>query len=183
MKYKDIYKAAIRIDKFIDMNKKSFALPIIEINAIIKYLFPSCYTKSHGWFKTVYTICPQRGSKGEMLILKIGKESSIKDDLKVYRMLPKEIRKEIFAKIHWHTRYCLLQEWGKEVKIISKNIEKMKLIAAKYGLEDIKSANIRKVGRKLKIIDASIFVKGKSTRVGVFKNYAKMLYFRQGKVR
>jgi hypothetical protein len=176
MKYSDIKKKAIRIDKFIDKNRKSFTLPMNEIVAIIKYLFPSCYAMSKGWFKTVFTICPQRGSKGEVLMLKVGKEGSIKNDIKAWKRVPKKIRERYFAKIHWHTKYSLLQEWGKEVNVALKDIEKLKMIGAKYGLIDIQKKNIRKVNGSLKIIDANVFIPGKTKRINSIKDYINIKF-------
>jgi hypothetical protein len=177
MKYKGIKKKAIRIDKFIDKNRRYlYTLPMGEIVAIIKYLFPSCYTMSKGWFKTVFTICPQRGSKGEMLILKVGKAGSIKNDIDTWKRVPRAIREKHFAKIHWHTKYSLLQEWGREVAVTEKDIEKLKQIGAKYGLIDIQKKNIRKVNGALKIIDASVFIPGKTKRMNRVTDYINIKF-------
>jgi hypothetical protein len=176
MKYNEIRKKAIRLDKFIDMNRTTMNLPMREVIAIVKYLFPSCYKKSKGWYKTVFTICPQRGSKGEVLILKVGKERSIKNDLTVYRMLPRKLREKFFAKIHWHTKYCLLQEWGENIRTTKRDLERLKQLAFRYGLVDIKRANIRKVNGSMKIIDATILLKGRNRKIRETMDYLRIRF-------
>lgn len=88
------------------------------------------------------------------LALKIGGEENITKDIEVYDSLPSNIRNRYFAKIYWHTRYCLLQKYGKAVKIPPKTLEALRGKAASYRLTDVRAANIRKVDGRFKIVDA-----------------------------
>jgi hypothetical protein len=173
MKYKEINKKALLIDEFIDINRKTFTLPMKEIDAIIKFLFPSCYVKSNGWFKTVYRICTKSGSKNRVLVLKIAKRDSIENDHSVYKLLPKRVRRKYFARMYWHTKYCLLQEYGIEANATSKDVERLARIALKYGVTDIKKENIRKIDGMLKIVDANVLLRG-SKRINFIKEYVRV---------
>jgi hypothetical protein len=174
MKYKEIYKKAVLIDNFIDANRKTFTLPMKEIDAIIKYLFPSCYVKNKGWFKTVYRICTKNGSRNKTLVLKIAKKDSIENDHNVYKMVPRNVRRKYFAKIFWHTKHCLLQEYGNEVDVTPRYLNKLSQIAMKYGVTDIKKENIRRIDDRLKIVDASVFVKKGSKKINFIKEYVRV---------
>jgi len=78
------------------------------------------------------------------------------NDWLAYHCLPQNIRNRYFAKIYWLTDHCLLQKYGKGNKVPEKALQKLKGIGKKYGLLDIRRANIRKVDGKFKIVDASI---------------------------
>jgi hypothetical protein len=168
MVYGEIRKKAILIDKFIDSNRKTFSLPMKEIDVIIRYLFPSCYIRSSGWVKTVFKICSDKGA----VVLKIGKKEGIENDHKVYKRLPKHIRRRYFAKIFWHTKYCLLQEYGEEAKLAKSDIDDLKALGYRYGLSDIRKENIRMIDGKLKIIDANLFTPG-SEKIKFIKDVIK----------
>jgi hypothetical protein len=174
MPYKDIKKKAHLLDKFIDMNKKFLALPIKEVEVIMRYLFPTCFVKSKGMYKTVFRICTTSRSKKRFLVLKIGKRESIEDDHRAYKRFPKNVRKRYFAKIFWHTKYCLLQEYGEEAHATKQELAIMKTIAARYGLTDIKKENVRRVNGRLKIIDATVFTTGGSERIKFMKDYIRI---------
>ena len=70
--------------------------------------------------------------------------------------MPAGIRHVYFARVFWHTKYCLLQEYGVETYVSAENLVQIRAIADKYGLLDITCDNIRSVNGNLKIIDASI---------------------------
>jgi hypothetical protein len=88
--------------------------------------------------------------------LKIGREEYIKADIEAYMKLPKRIRNRYFAKIYWKTKYCLIQKYGKKTKIPKEILQKLRNVAKKFGLTDIRRANIRKIDGRFKIVDASI---------------------------
>ena len=167
MRYKEIYKKALLIDQFIDINRKSFNMPIKEIDVIIRYLFPSCYIRSKGWFKTVFRIC----AKDRTVVLKIGKKESIK----TYEMMPSHMQKKHFAKIFWHTKYCLLQEYGEEANPTMEEVERLRAIGLKYGISDIRKENIRKFGDRLKIIDAKVTLPG-SDKINFIKDLIRVKF-------
>ena len=156
MHFSEIRKKAKLIDKFIEANAKSFRLPMKEIDVIIRYLFPTCYIRSHGWYKTVFKVC----TKSRHVVLKIGKKESIKDDMKVYKRIPAKVRRKYFAKIYWHTKYTVLQEYGEQANPTPEQVEFLKKVGLKYGLGDIRKQNIRMFDGNLKIIDSNIIMPG-----------------------
>jgi hypothetical protein len=168
MRYKEIRKKALLIDRFIDINKKPMKLPIKEVDIIIRYLFPSCYIRNKGWYKTVFKICAKNGP----VVLKIGKKDSIENDHRVYKSLPRSIRRKYFARIFWHTKYCLLQEYGEAINLTKADIDRMKLFGKKHGLVDIKKDNIRMIDGRLKIIDATLYIPGPE-RINFIKDAIK----------
>jgi hypothetical protein len=171
MLFEDIHKRAVLIDEFIDVNKKSFNLPMKEIDVIIRYLFPSCYVRSKGWFKTVFKVCTRE--KNKRVVLKIGKVESIKDDIKVYHKLPAKMRRKYFARIYWHTKYCLLQEYGEDAKPSVKEVERMRKMALRYGISDVRKENIRMFKGKLKMVDAKLLAPG-SDKINFIKDYVRV---------
>lgn len=78
------------------------------------------------------------------------------NDWLAYHNLPRNIRNRYFAKICWLTDHCLLQKYGREGRVPERVLRKLKDVGRKYGLRDIKPANIRKVDGKFKIVDASL---------------------------
>ena len=171
MLYKEIKEKAKQIDDFIEKNSKSFSIPMKEVDVIIRYLFPACYIKSKGWFKTVFKVC----SKGDSVVLKIGKKKSIQADMKAYKKIPHNIRKKYFAKIFWHTKHTILQEYGEDVKPTPAEVEKMKKLALKYGIGDIKDKNIRSFNGKLKIVDFNIKEPG-IDKINFIKEYLSVRF-------
>jgi hypothetical protein len=170
MLFEEIHKRAVLIDNFIDVNKKSFNLPMKEIDAIIRYLFPSCYVKNKGWFKTVFKVCT---NEKRHVVLKIGKVESIKDDIKVYHKLPAKLRRRYFARIYWHTKYCLLQEYGESANPSVKEVEMMRKLALRYGISDVRKENIRLFNGKLKMVDAKLLAPG-SDKINFIKDYVRV---------
>ena len=94
--------------------------------------------------------------KSHELALKIGKSEAIERDHEAYKQMPPSIRHVYFARVFWHTKYCLLQEYGVEADVSAQDLVQLRAIAGKYGLLDITCDNIRSVNGNLKIIDASI---------------------------
>lgn len=48
----------------------------------------------------------------------------------------------------------MLQKYGKEVAVPSKELKRLKEFGERFGLKDIREANIMKFGNNFKIIDA-----------------------------
>lgn len=90
------------------------------------------------------------------MVLKFSMEKNIKKDFETYTRLPPSIRNRYFAKIYWSTKYCLLQKYGKKAKVPDDKLQQLKIVAKKYGLSDVRVANIRKVNGNFKIVDASV---------------------------
>jgi hypothetical protein len=70
--------------------------------------------------------------------------------------MPPSLRHVYFARIFWHTKYSILQEYGVVADISAESLAQFKAIADQYGILDITCDNIRSVDGKLKIIDANI---------------------------
>ena len=169
MLYKAIKEKARQIDDFIDSNKRAFKLPMKEVDIVIRYLFPSCYIRSKGWFKTVFKVCTEE----KEVVLKIGKSKSIKKDVDGYKKIPPKVRRKHFARMYWHTKYTILQEYGEEASPTNNEVEELRKIALKYGLGDIKRENIRSFGGKLKIVDFNIEEPG-NKKLNFMRDYLKI---------
>jgi hypothetical protein len=155
MRHKKIHDNLLLIDKFVELyrrTRKTSKLPRKEIKILVEFLFEGSKYLDSGAYKNVYQI----NSRKRKLALKIGREEYIKDDMESYGKLPKRIRNRYFAKIYWHTKFCLIQKFGKKSKIPPEEIKKLKIIGRKYGLADIRKANILKVDGRFKIVDASL---------------------------
>jgi len=155
VRHETIHEKALLIDKFVDIYmraKKRKTFPHKEVGQIIHWLFPNSKSRGRGTFKTVYQI----SSRERDLVLKISKEKSIRNDIEAYDKLPRTIRNRYFAKVYWNTKYCLLQKYGKAVKVSPKVVESLKRKVRSYGLCDVRADNIRKVNGIFKIVDATV---------------------------
>lgn len=155
MRHNTIHEKALLIDKFVDIYmraRKRKTFPHKEVGQMILWIFPGSRSRGRGAFKTVYQI----SSRERDLVLKISKEKNIKSDMEAYYQLPRTIRNRYFAKIYWNTKYCLLQKYGKAVKISPKVVERLKKKVKPWGLSDVRADNIRKVGGRFKIVDANV---------------------------
>ncbi len=113
--------------------------------------FSDFYLVSYGWHKIVFGI----KSAQQKIVLKVGTKRSIENDHRAYKRLPESIRHRLFAHIFWHTRYCLLQEYGFAAHVTVEQLASVRAIVYKYGVYDVKAENLRAVNGKLKIIDAN----------------------------
>jgi len=155
MRHALIHKKAVFIDAFVDNYRKirhRSTFPHKEVAHIIHLLFPGSSYSGRGAFKTVHRV----SSRTRDLVLKTSNRRNIRNDDRAYRKLPKTIRNRYFAKVYWRTKYCLLQKFGKSSKVPSDKLNSLKSIARKYGLTDVRPANVRKVDGKFKIVDASL---------------------------
>jgi len=155
-----IYKKAKFIDQFVDYYQKARGrsnFPQKETGHLIKFLFPGSRYSGRGAFKTVHQI----SSRAKDLVLKTSHRKNIIRDWRTYCRIPDSIRNRYFAEIYWKTNYCLLQKWGKKVKVPEEMITKLRLVGRTYGLTDIRSDNIRKVDGHFKIVDANLSMRKK----------------------
>ncbi len=61
---------------------------------------------------------------------------------------------EHFAKIYWRTGLFMLQKYGKKAAVPPMELNRLKAFGERFGLKDIREANIMKFGNNFKIIDA-----------------------------
>jgi hypothetical protein len=139
------------IDAYIDSNNSVF-VPMNELQQVVLTVFSEAKMLSFGMHKLVFLI-PHGHHE---LALKIGKKDAIENDHKAYKKLPHPYRHLYFAHIFWHTKYCLLQEYGTKVEVTPQELSQIRSIASKFGLLDISCENIRNIDGYLKIIDAGI---------------------------
>src|SRR5690348_4413500 len=97
-------------------------------------------------------------SEKRKLALKMGRRrKDIRKDYTTYRQLCKRAGKKAnrnFAKIYWETGLFMLQKYGKDVMVPARELERLQRFGKRYGLKDIRKANIMKFGHTFKIIDA-----------------------------
>jgi hypothetical protein len=123
-----------------------------ELKKLILKDFSDLYVKSFGWHKIVFGI----HSLDQEIVLKVGAKKSIENDHRAYNRVPENQRHQLFAKIFWHTKYCLLQQYGSPAKVSQKELDHLRGIGYNYGIFDIKADNLMRIDGKLKIIDANI---------------------------
>jgi hypothetical protein len=56
----------------------------------------------------------------------------------------------------WHTKYCLLQEYGFPAHVNARELTQLRRMVNRYGIFDIKAENLKIIDGELKIIDANI---------------------------
>lgn len=154
MKYKTLYQTARQIDHTIDhyLHKTGSAtIPQLQLRQLIQKNFPEYYVKDYGWHKIVFGIKTTQ----EKIVLKVGNKRSIENDHRAYKRLPESLRHQFFAKIYWHTKYCLLQEYGYPASVSPEELDCLRLMLYKYGIFDVKAENIKQIGGQLKIVDAN----------------------------
>ncbi len=155
MKFKSLHEKARLVDNLIDAYieaKRTSFVPMNNLEKIITTAFPDAVLVNFGLHKLVFHI----QHKSHELALKTGKAQAIELDHKAYKQLPANLRQIYFARVFWHTKYCLLQEYGVEAEASAEGLVQLKAIANKYGLLDITCDNIRNVNGNLKIVDASL---------------------------
>jgi hypothetical protein len=112
---------------------------------------PDFAIQSFGWHKIVFGI----RSLDEKVVLKVGTQKSIENDHQAYKRVPQNVRHQLFARIYWHTKYCLLQEYGFSAQITEVQLGSIRRIVNKYGIFDVKADNVKNIDGKLKLIDAN----------------------------
>lgn len=159
MKFKSLHEKAKLLDNSIDEfihSKNTSFVPIRNLEQLVENVFPEALKVNFGLHKLVFRLI----HKSHELALKVGKSEAVEHDHKAYKQLPQSVRQVYFAKIFWHTKYSILQEWGVEKEISAQELMQVRVAAAKYGLLDITCDNIRVVNGSLKIIDAVVAPQG-----------------------
>ncbi len=155
MKFKSLHEKAKLLDELIDEYieaKGTSFVPMSELEKTVKGVFPGAVLVNFGFHKLVFHL----RHKSHELALKTGRSQAIEFDHKVYKQLPASLRHVYLARIFWHTKYCLLQEYGVEAEASAEAMVKLRAIASEYGLLDITCDNIRSINGNLKIVDASM---------------------------
>lgn len=154
MKYKQLHHEAKHIDRIIDRQLSlcgGLFLTTDDIEALVAENYPDFIVENCGWHKIVF----RNRQIDHKVVLKIGPHKSIENDHHTYKQVPKTLRQTHFARIYWHTKYCLLQEYGETATVTDAQLKCMRQAVYKYGVFDIKSENLRWIDGELKIIDAS----------------------------
>ncbi len=155
MKFKSLDENAKLLDDSIDdyiKKENSSFVPMRNLEQIGLTIFPDARVSNFGLHKLVFCL----RHKSHDLVLKVGKSEAIELDHKAYKQMPSSLRHVYFARIFWHTKYCLLQEYGVETDVSAQDLMQLRALAYEYGLLDITCDNIRSVNGNLKIIDAGI---------------------------
>jgi hypothetical protein len=155
LKYQNLHDQAKILDNLIQAyidSQKTVFVPMNELTNLVPTIFPNTSLLNYGMHKLVFRVT----YRSKILALKIGKKDTIEHDHKAYKQLPHPYRHVYFAKVFWHTKYCLLQEYGQEVEVTPEELAKLRSIAGKFGLLDISCENIRNIDGYLKIIDAGL---------------------------
>jgi hypothetical protein len=155
VKFKHFFEKAKLLDNLIDEyrdSRKIRFVPISILSSLVTNVFPNATLLGYGLHKIVFRL----QHKTHMLVLKVGKAQDIELDHQAYNRLPHEIKHVYLAKIYWHTKYSILQQYGLETELTEQELARIRLVAAKYGLLDITCENIRIVDGNSKIVDAGI---------------------------
>jgi hypothetical protein len=155
VKYKTLHHTARQIDQLIDYymhSNGSSSIPIDQLKSLILKKYPDLYVANVGWHKIVFGIHPI----DQKIVLKVGPKNSIEGDHRAYKRVPESIRHKVFARIFWHTKYCLLQEYGFPAQVTKEDLTRLRRVVSRYGVFDVKSENLKMVKGELKIIDANV---------------------------
>ena len=155
MKYKTLHQTARQIDHLIDHYMHASGSPFIQQNELKNLIlkdFPDLYVKDAGWHKIVFGI----HSTDQKIVLKVGPKNSIEKDHRAYKRVPESQRHQLFAKIFWHTKYCLLQEYGSPANVTKEELDILRRTVYQYGISDIKAENLKRINGELKIVDANV---------------------------
>lgn len=141
---------------FIEKSRNRSTMPYREMKNVLDVFFPRTRQAPYGngFYKHVFII--HFGSR--KLALKMGRRrKDIRKDFTTYQRLCKRAGKKAnrnFAKVYWESGLFMLQKFGKDITVPARELERLKRFGTRYGLKDIREANIMKVGSTFKIIDA-----------------------------
>jgi hypothetical protein len=154
VKFKSLHAKARILDGSIDdyIETKGNFVPMHLLQQKVIDVFPDAVMVNFGMHKLVFHL----RHKSHDLALKVGKAQAVELDHRVYRQMPPNLRHVYLARVFWHTKYSILQEYGLEVNVSRQQLLQIRALAGKYGLLDITCDNIRVVDGHLKIIDAGI---------------------------
>jgi hypothetical protein len=155
LKYKTLHHTARHIDHLIDHHlnaKDSSFIPQEGLKKLVTECYPDIFFIGYGWHKIVFGV----HSENHKIVLKVGAKKTIENDHRAYKRVPDSVRHRLFAHIFWHTKYCLLQEYGFPTHVTSAQLTRIRLLVYKYGIFDIKPENLKKIDGAIKIIDANV---------------------------
>jgi len=150
-----LHHQAKHIDRLIDENRhaaKAAFLTSDQLKTIVTTVYPDFYMESCGWHKIVF----RNRLANHKVVLKVGPQRSIEADHSAYKRIPHSIRHRVFARLFWHTKYCLLQEYGEAAQVNAQELNEIRRAVYRYGVFDIKAENIKRINGMLKIIDANV---------------------------
>ena len=155
MKYRELHHEAKHIDRLIDAQlhaRGGLFLTQEELKTVISMSYPDLYVESSGWHKIVF------GNRAidHKVVLKVGPKKSIELDHRAYKRVPERVRHHFFARIFWHTKYCLLQEYGIKANVTKEQLACVRQAIYKYGIFDVKADNLRWINGELRVIDANV---------------------------
>ena len=157
IRYRKIFDLVVKVIEpsigIIKRARKIETMPFKDIEKLINIFFPKTkhFETAKGFYKHVFVI----HSDKKKLVLKIGRSrKDMRKDFVTYKKLPASIRNRYFAKIYWRRNLFMLQKYGKIVRVPDKTEAALKSIGNKYGLKDVRKANILKFGKNFKIVDA-----------------------------
>jgi hypothetical protein len=154
LKYKELHHQAKHIDRLIDAElytRGGLFLTHEQLQSLVEANYPDFYGEKCGWHKIVF----RNKTADHKAVLKIGPKKSIENDHRTYRRVPEETRHRFFAKMFWHTKYCLLQEFGEPATATQEQLDCVRHEVYKFGIIDIKADNLRWIDGELKIVDAN----------------------------
>jgi hypothetical protein len=154
VKFKSLYEKARFLDGLIDeyIEAEGSFVPMRQLQGKVVNVFPEAVMVNFGLHKLVFHL----KHKSHDLALKVGKKQDVERDHQVYKQMPPSLRHVYLARIFWHAKYSILQEYGVEAEVTRQQLLQLRGIAGRYGLLDITCDNIRSVNGQLKIIDAGI---------------------------
>lgn len=155
MKYRELHHKAKHIDRLIaaELHDNRGSFPSQDrLAELLAANYPDFEVENCGWHKIVF----RNRSFDHNVVLKIGPHKSIEADHGVYKAVPEKKRHRYFARIYWHTRYCLLQEYGEPAAVTQMQLNCLRQAVYKYGVFDVKAENLRWINGELKIIDANV---------------------------
>jgi hypothetical protein len=123
-----------------------------ELKILVPKSFSELYVRDFGWHKIVFGI----RACDEKIVLKVAAKRVIENDHRAYKRVPENMRHRLFARIFWHTKYCLLQEYGFPTHVTAEQLATIRQVVYRYGIFDIKAENLKRIGGELKIIDANV---------------------------
>jgi hypothetical protein len=149
-----MHEKAKFLDSLIDdvIETEGRFLPMRQLQEKVLEAFPDAVLVNFGMHKLVFRL----RHKSHDLALKVGKAQAVERDHAVYKQMPPDLRHVYLARIFWHTKYSILQEYGVEAEVSRQQLLQLRALAGKYGLLDITCDNIRSINGHLKIIDAGI---------------------------
>jgi hypothetical protein len=154
LQYKTLHNTAKEIDHLIDHNLLSSGTSVIsqeELKRILLNKFPICTLQA--WVGTRLSSASIQSTKNRS---QSRPKKSIENDHRAYKQVPENTHHKLFAKIFWHTKYCLLQEYGFPANVTKEELTRIRKIVNRYGVFDIKAENLKRIDDNLKIIDAHV---------------------------